>query len=93
MLVSSLLATALSSLFVVQAHFIEPANHLQKRAELQECTNSYSTFTDSIGNWVLERGSSRENYETTPDGLKIMILPPAEYKPLMDTKVKPGKLL
>jgi hypothetical protein len=80
-----LLATLVST--IVQARFIDSVYHLQRRAE---CTNSYTTFTDSIGDWVLEKGSSRENYEITPEGLKIMILPPAQHVRMMDEKVKPG---
>jgi hypothetical protein len=81
MLVSSISTFMLliASALKVQARYLEPALY---RRDLPECHNIHSNFKESIGDWTLERGSSAENYEITPEGLKMKILPPSEYIPL-----------
>lgn len=69
---------------LVQAHFISPVDKLQRRAELQECSNSDSTFTDSLCGWELERGSTSENYDFSPEGLVMKITAPEKHIRLYD---------
>lgn len=70
---------------LVQAHFISPAHTFDRRAELNKCTNTDSKFQNSLDGWVLERGSSAENYEFAPDGGIVMkITAPEKYQRLYD---------
>lgn len=49
------------------------------------CVDSHSTFGDSLDGWILERGSTANNYEHSPtDGLVMKITAPGEYVRLND---------
>jgi hypothetical protein len=83
MLVSSVstFLLVIASALNVQARYLEPALY---RRDMQECHNIHSTFQDSLDDWVLERGSSAENYGFTSEGLEMKLMPPSKYVPAVD---------
>lgn len=76
---------------LVQAHFIAP-DKLQRRAELQKCSNSDSKFQNSLDGWILERGSTDNNYEFAPDGGLVMkITAPEKHQRLFDNSTEENR--
>ncbi|KAI8087267.1 concanavalin A-like lectin/glucanase domain-containing protein [Thamnidium elegans] len=65
---------------LVQAYVI-PASNI---SEHPPCVESHSTFTNSLDGWILERGSTANNYEHSADGLVMKITAPNEYVRLND---------
>lgn len=87
MLVSYVSASLLliSSALTAQARYIDynaaavsSSGLLYRRAE--QCRNMNTNFAESTEGWVLQKGSSEETYEITPEGLKMKILKPKEYE-------------
>lgn len=68
----------ISSVLKVQARYLEPTLY---RRDMPTCHNINANFQDSLGDWTLERGSSDANYEFTPEGLEMKLLPPSQYLP------------
>ncbi|KAI7901872.1 concanavalin A-like lectin/glucanase domain-containing protein [Cokeromyces recurvatus] len=56
---------------------------------MPSCTDMNSDFTNSIDGWVLQSGSTKENYEITSEGLQLKLLPPSEYIRLKDEEGLP----
>lgn len=65
------------------ANMESPAK-LESPAKFESCSNSDTTFTNSLQGWTLERGVTDKSYEFTEDGLVMKITPPANYVRLYD---------
>ncbi|KAG2199185.1 hypothetical protein INT46_011632 [Mucor plumbeus] len=84
MLVSYISAGLLlvSSALTVQARYIDynvAASPALYRRENPGCKNMNTNFAETTEGWVLQRGSTEETYDITPDGLQMKILKPSEY--------------
>ncbi|KAI8974383.1 concanavalin A-like lectin/glucanase domain-containing protein [Pilobolus umbonatus] len=77
MLFSYSLVTLLWAMSLVQARTI------QRRST--ECRNYATTFSESHEGWYEEDGRTN-TWEVTEEGIKMKLLPPKEYVPLLDWK-------
>lgn len=85
MLVSYISAGLLliSSALAVQARYIDynaAASSALYRRGNPGCKNMNTNFAETTEGWELQRGSTEETYDITPDGLKMKILKPPQYE-------------
>lgn len=79
----SYLSIGLVYVLSVQARFIH--HRRDEEEDLKPtCTNIKTDFTQSMDDWVLQKGSTEENCKQTPEGLRMRLIAPSSYERLYD---------